>query len=705
MSNNFEVGWDYVAKGFEELKKILEGLDEKFSAHEEWKLSNYSLAVKGNDCSQLYAKYKETFEDYIDSTVLPSIKAKHGLFMLRELVKRWKNHKVMVRWMSNVCSKLDSSFIPRMKVPSLYEVGMYCFREKVYEVLMAKVRCTVIELIEQEREGKNFDGVLLKDVIDIFDEIGKGQLDCYEIDFEFFMLDASTEYYSTKASKWIVGDTRPYYMIKAEECLKKEMDLSHYLRPSTGQKLVERVKNELLVVYINQLIEEEHYGCRGLLRNDKEDDLSRMYMLLGNNSKGLNLIVKCFREHVIAEGTTLVQQAKDATSNKDQTFIRNIIHLHAKCMVYVKRCFTGHSLFHKALKESFQVFCNTKVGDSSSAELLASFCDYILMKGGIENSSGVACKLDQAMELLEYISDKDHFAEFYRKKLSRRLLFDRGVIGDNEKYIMTKLKQNYGESFTDKMQMMVTDLALVRENDRAFEDYLFCNPDVSPGLDLKVTVIAPGFWPSYKTCDLYLPTEMVKCVDIFKKFYQNIEQRRKLTWIHSLGSCEVSGNFDSGLIMMTVGTYQAMVLMLFNSSEKLSYKQIQTQLNMNDEELVRVLLSLSSWNYKLLNKMPPSKTISPDDQFEFNSKFTTNKKRKINITLPPIDERMVVVENDRRYAIEASLVRIMKTHEVLDYQELIIKCVNQLSHIFKPNPEAIKQYFEGLISNKFLERD
>ena len=49
-------------------------------------------------------------------------------------------------------------------------------------------------------------------------------------------------------------------------------------------------------------------------------------------------------------------------------------------MQYVTDCFSNHSLFHKALKEAFEQFCNKPVGQSSSAELMASFCDNLLKK-------------------------------------------------------------------------------------------------------------------------------------------------------------------------------------------------------------------------------------------------------------------------------------------------------------------------------------
>ena len=63
--------------------------------------------------------------------VLPSIREKHDEFMLRELVKRWANHKVMVRWLSRFFHYLDRSFIPRRSLPPLKDVGLTCFRDLV----------------------------------------------------------------------------------------------------------------------------------------------------------------------------------------------------------------------------------------------------------------------------------------------------------------------------------------------------------------------------------------------------------------------------------------------------------------------------------------------------------------------------------------------------------------------------------------------
>ncbi|KAK2646119.1 hypothetical protein Ddye_021314 [Dipteronia dyeriana] len=634
---------------------------------------------------------------------------KHDEFMLRELVKRWENHKIMVRWVSQFFHYLDQYFIVRKSLPPLNEVGLTLFRDMVYLELNGKVRDAVISLIDQEREGEQIDRSLLKNVLDIFVEIGMGQMDHYENDFEEAMLQDTAANYSRKASNWILEDSCPDYMLKAEECLKREKDrVAHYLHSSSEPKLLEKVQHELLSVYANQLLEKEHSGCHALLRDDKVEDLSRMFRLFSKIPKGLEPVSNIFKQAEDAASNKKAEK-RDVVGLQEQVFVRKVIELHDKYLAYVNDCFQNHTLFHKSLKEAFEVFCNKGVAGSSSAELLATFCDNILKKGGSEKLSDEAIEetLEKVVKLLAYISDKDLFAEFYRKKLARRLLFDKSANDGLERSILTKLKQQCGGQFTSKMEGMVTDLTLARENQTSFEEYLSNNSNANPGIDLTVTVLTTGFWPSYKSFDLNLPAEMVKCVEVFREFYQTKTKHRKLTWIYSLGTCNLLGKFESRNTELIVTTYQASALLLFNSSDRLSYSEIMSQLNLTDDDVVRLLHSLSCAKYKILNKEPNTKNISPTDHFEFNSKFT-DKMRRIKIPLPPVDEKKKVIEDvdkDRRYAIDASIVRIMKSRKVLGHQQLVLECVEQLGRMFKPDFNAIKKRIEDLITRDYLERD
>ncbi|KAM5573023.1 cullin-1 [Rosa sericea] len=254
----FDEGWEFLQKGITKMKRIVEGMPEtQFSSDDYMKLYTtvYKLCTQDplNDYSQqLYDKYRETFEVYITSTVLPSLREKPEESMLQELVKRWTNHKVMVRWLSRFFHFLDRYFIARRSLPSLNEVALISFRDLVYHEVNANARVAVIDLICKEREGEQIDRELVKNVVDMFVEIGNGKMDAYEKDLEAHMLENTGDYYSLKASSWMLEYSSPEYTLKVDECLRRERErVAHYLHSSSEQKLVNKVKDEFSVAYAN----------------------------------------------------------------------------------------------------------------------------------------------------------------------------------------------------------------------------------------------------------------------------------------------------------------------------------------------------------------------------------------------------------------------------------------------------------------------
>ncbi|XP_074358910.1 cullin-1-like [Apium graveolens] len=89
---DFDNGWEIIQKGITNFKKILEDQTEpKFNIEDYMKLYStvYGMCTQNppHDYSgQLYDKYREVFEEHINSTVLPSLREQHGQCILRELV-------------------------------------------------------------------------------------------------------------------------------------------------------------------------------------------------------------------------------------------------------------------------------------------------------------------------------------------------------------------------------------------------------------------------------------------------------------------------------------------------------------------------------------------------------------------------------------------------------------------------------------------
>lgn len=95
-------------------------------------------------------------------------------------------------------------------------------------------------------------------------------------------------------------------------------------------------------------------------------------------------------------------------------------------------------------------------------------------------------------------------------------------------------------------------------------------------------------------------------------------------------------------------------------------EDVKTRLNVADEEAARLLHSLSCAKYKILLKSPEGRMVNSGDSFRINSKFA-DRARRIKVPLPPVDERKKVVEDvakDRQYAIDAAIVRTMKSRKV-----------------------------------------
>merc|ERR1711915_802102 len=95
---------------------------------------------------------------------------------------------------------------------------------------------------------------------------------------------------------------------------------------------------------------------------------------------------------------------------------------------------------------------------------------------------------------------------------------------------------------------------------------------------------------------------------------------------------------------LIVTTDQASALLLFNASERLSYSEIKSQLNLSDEDIIRLLHSLACLKHKILIKEPNTKSVTQSDYFQFNANFT-DKSRKIKIPLPPVDEKKKIIED------------------------------------------------------------
>ena len=287
--------------------------------------------------------------------------------------------------------------------------------------------------------------------------------------------------------------------------------------------------------------------------------------------------------------------------------------------------------------------------------------------------------IEQAVELFRLIREKDAFERYYKQHLARRLLLGKSVSDYAERQVIAALKRECGYQFTSRLEGMFQDIRTSHDTMAAFATHLAAqNPPVI-GPEISVHVLTTGFWPIQQMPQCVLPSSVASMCSLFQEFYLARHNGRRLTWQTTMGNADLK--MWCGTVV-NVSTYQMVVLLMFNApgQVQLSLEAIQQATNIEDKELRRHLLSLL--RAKLLTKTPaePKKKVENGDVFSVNLAFKS-KLRRVTVALvgsssarASVAERAATdskINEDRKLAIQATIVRVMKSRKQLTHPQLV----------------------------------
>ncbi len=586
------------------------------------------------------------------------------------------------------------------------------------------------------------------------DPLKHDEIDVYVEEFEEYAATDTKNFYHKLSELWLSECSFTEYMVKAETKIKEESQrLANIFISSSQQKLTKIIDDQLLAKNQRRLLDMSGSGVDVLIRDEKLEDLSRLFRLMSRINQGLDPIAQMFQEYISRVGRDIFKKhADEAAQKKDYTsflhfllesYVVELIHFHNKMDTLVTGPFQNDATFHKALSNGFKSFVNLgfrkpkkgseeKGPEVKTSQLFAYYCDEILRKRKVESLDDA---LEKVVSFVQFFSDKDIFIEEYRKQLAKRLLVS-GYQDSEERTMIGKLKWFYrGVGDLYKLEKMLTDKSVAVDMKQEFNQFLEKREPNQPTVhfDLMVTVLTMGTWPINLKDTLKVLPVFSNAQQVFKEFYDTKHNRRILHWAYGRSTVQLEANFAKKKVLET-STYQACILLLFNDVPELSVKQIMNETGLDLEVVKRTLVSVSTKKFNILQIKQNSdgdvmsedtamrdqapkvdkilvanaEAINESTLLEINQDFH-HKQTKIKLPVPRVTEEevkktIVNVSNDRVWTLEATIVRVMKTRKTMKLQQLIQEVITQIKDRFQPDLRNIKTRVESLIERDYIKR-
>ncbi|XP_072432221.1 cullin-2 isoform X2 [Chiloscyllium punctatum] len=680
---------------------------------------------------RLYTETKIFLENHVQHLYKKVLDSEEQILTMYH--KYWEEYSKGADYMDCLYRYLNTQFIKKNKlteadlqygyggvdiIEPLMEIGelaLDMWKKMMIEPLQTVLIRMLLREIKNDRCGENPNQKVIHGVINSFVHVEqykkKFPLKFYQDLFEGSFLTETGEYYKQEASNLLQESNCSQYMEKVLARLKdEEVRCRKYLHPSSYAKVIHECQQRMVADHLQFL----HGECQNIIKQERrEADMANIYTLLRAVSNGLPHMIQELQNHIHDEGLRSISNLSQ--ENMPTQFVESVLEVHSKFLQLISSVLNGDQHFMSALDKALTSVVNYREPKSSckAPELLAKYCDNLLKKsakGMTENE--VEDKLTSFITVFKYIDDKDVFQKFYARMLAKRLIHGLSMSMDSEEAMINKLKQACGYEFTSKLHRMYTDMNVSADLNNKFTATFLRQQDtvIDLGISFQIYVLQAGAWPLTQapSSTFAIPQELEKSVQMFELFYNQHFSGRKLTWLHYLCTGEVKMNYLSKPYVAMVTTYQMAVLLAFNNSEIVTYKELQDSTQMNEKELTKTIKSLL--DVKMINHDSNKEDVDLDSVFSLNMGFSS-KRTKFKITTSmqkdtpqEMEQTRSAVDEDRKMYLQAAIVRIMKARKVLRHNALIQEVISQSRARFNPSISMIKKCIEVLIDKQYIER-
>ncbi|KAK7469322.1 hypothetical protein VKT23_003803 [Stygiomarasmius scandens] len=643
-----------------------------------------------------------------------------------------------VQFLQSLLTYMNQIYVPSVKnLSNIRELAFSKFKAAIFEnvVIHERLMEGVSSWALYERE-KQVSHPMREDIRALFNHLMvHGQ---YSV-FQEHYLALTRSFYANQSSLFaskegpLGGDPQGFFEYVKASIEDEVQRTRHAFAPISWSDIRETTEQALLDGKLDWLANK----LLGPYMDAKDfDKLSTMYTLFGR-VEGRDVLCNSFKNYITESVKSIVKDP-----SQDENMVQRLLDLKASAEGAINTCFvdsspggTGDNAepaspksptlsplastsmlpplvripnkdFSYALADALtQGF---KARRSKPAEMIARYLDKAMRKGqGAQSSGEYQANLERALELYRHSDDRDVFRTFYHRQLAKRLLIGKSASWDVEKAMVRMLKERYDPDF-DLGESMFRDLSLSDDLMREYDHKLKQNKKKGY---LTVMVLQRSAWPfNVQKKKVLLPADMQRQIESYSSFYKRKHQSRVLDWDHALGTATLTAWFKEGEKELSLSLYQAVVLLLFNDRDEISFTEILVATGMDDDELRRTLQSLACGKKRVLLKVPPGRDVDDSDVFKFNANFTDPRPRvhissiQAKISNEESTQTNLAIEIDRKHILDAAIVRIMKAKKELTYEKIKIQTIDAVKNHFVPSVDMIKKSVDWLVENDYLER-
>ncbi|CAB3404917.1 unnamed protein product [Caenorhabditis bovis] len=637
---------------------------------------------------------------------------------LQKFSKIWKIFPVKMNLVRNVflymdrfvvtTSNLDSEIIP------IWETCMRAFRVIFFPEISSDIPSTKLyqalfldlqKMCNRKECEKDAIRELLRMLIDVH---------CYEHFMDYFIMRLR-EHYSKMRDEYVLSKSCREYMEFCHENVSTytNIGINYFCEPTAARRISSALVETLVAASLPGVIDKR---LDDVLECQDVEIVKRTFWLCKMCPNGEEYIRNEFVRYMKEKGAKMMDTCQD-----DDLF-NEILSFKRRMDKITEEGFENPSdpdKFRQALRDSFETFMNKK--SSRSSELIARYFHSLLRtchkKASDDNLDEM---LNDAVSVFRFVHGKDMFEAFYKRDLAKRLLLDRSSSVDAEKAVLSKLKMECGAGFTHKLEGMFKDMEMSESLNKMFEQYL--EHHKKPKNNMNVRVLTTECWPTYECYEICLPRELRDSLHDFTEFYKSQHSNRVLKWHYSQCTANITATFRANCKKELVGTlYHAVILLLFNNTEKWTISEIVDATKIQKAEVIRTILSLAGGRGKpqILrrcvdssdpgsSKKETSLETIESDTFIVNNEFSEKlyRIRIAHVQIKATKEENEKVEQEvcqeRQMKIDAAIVRIMKSRKELLHSQLIHETMAQLR--FPVKSVDLKTRIASLIDRDYIQR-